>query len=220
MQLTADEEKALDGDQGEAVASAYRILLAIGEATDAKKLVPIKWVHISGINYNTIGDSGVQFLEKFSSNAKVAVKTTINPMGFDRNKTHRLSENFIKKQNSIVKSFEAMGTIPSFTCIPYEIFDIPEKGSMVSFAESNAAVFSNSMLGLLTNKESSLSALASAVTGKTPLSDLRLEELRTPKVAVESDYDFMSELDYGLLGYFAGNQVKGSCVEFSSINKI
>ncbi|HYY71181.1 MAG TPA: aconitase X, partial [Nitrososphaeraceae archaeon] len=175
MQLTADEEKSLDGDQGETVASAYRILLAIGEATDAEKLVPIKWVHISGVNYNTIGDSGVQFLEKFSSNAKVAVKTTINPMGFDRNKTNRLSENFIKKQKSIVKSYEAMGTLPSFTCIPYEIFDIPEKGSMVSFAESNAAVFSNSTLGLLTNKESSLSALASSVTGKAPLSDLRIE---------------------------------------------
>ena len=217
MQLTADEEKALDGDQGETVASAYRILLAIGEATDAEKLVPIKWVHISGVNYNTIGDSGVQFLEKFSSNAKVAVKTTINPMGFDRNKTHRLSENFIKKQNSIVKSFEAMGTIPSFTCIPYEIFDIPEKGSMVSFAESNAAVFSNSMLGLLTSKESSLSALASSVTGKAPLSDLRIEEFRHPKVVIKPDFRLETELDYGLVGYFTGKIVKDSCVAFDSI---
>ena len=217
MQLTADEEKALDGDQGETVASAYRILLAIGEATDAKKLVPIKWVHISGINYNTIGDSGVQFLEKFSSNAKVAVKTTINPMGFDRNKTHRLSENFIKKQNSIVKSYEAMGTIPSFTCIPYEIFDIPERGSMVSFAESNAAVFSNSMLGLLTNKESSLSALASSVTGKAPLSDLRIEEFRHPKIVIKPDFRLETELDYGLVGYFTGKIVKDRCVAFDNI---
>src|SRR5215216_1568535 len=98
MQLTADDEKALDGDQGETVASAYRILLAIGEATDAEKLVPIKWVHLSGVNYNTIGDSGVQFLEKFSSNAKVAVKTTINPMVFKKKKTKSLPENLIKKK--------------------------------------------------------------------------------------------------------------------------
>jgi predicted aconitase len=217
MQLTADEEKSLDGDQGETVASAYRILLAIGEATDAEKLVPIKWVHISGVNYNTIGDSGVKFLEEFSSNAKVAVKTTINPMGFDRNKTNRLSENFIKKQKSIVKSYEAMGTLPSFTCIPYEIFDIPEKGSMVSFAESNAAVFSNSTLGLLTNKESSLSALASSVTGKAPLSDLRIEEFRHPKVVIKPDFRLETELDYGLVGYFTGKIVKDSCVAFDSI---
>jgi predicted aconitase len=217
MQLTADEEKALNGDQGETVSSAYRILLAIGEATDAKKLVPIKWVHISGVNYNTIGDSGVQFLEKFSSNAKVAVKTTINPMGFDRNKTNNLAENFVKKQMSIVKSYKTIGTIPSFTCIPYEIFDIPEKGSMVSFAESNAAVFSNSMLGLLTNKESSLSALASSVTGKAPLSDLRIEEFRHPKVVIKPNFKLETELDYGLLGYFAGKVVKESCVAFESV---
>ena len=216
MQLTADEEKSLNGDQGETVSSAYRILLAIGEATDAEKLVPIKWVHISGVNYNTIGDSGVQFLEKFSSNAKVAVKTTINPMGFDRNKTNSLSENFVKKQMSIVESFEAIGTIPSFTCIPYEIFDIPEKGSMVSFAESNAAVFSNSILGLLTNKESSLSALASSVTGKAPLSDLRIEQFRHPKVVIKPNFKLETELDYGLLGYFAGKVVKDSCVAFES----
>jgi predicted aconitase len=113
-----------------------------------------------------------------------------------------------------------MGALPSFTCTPYEVFDIPQKGTAVSFAESNAAVFSNSILGLTTNKESALSALASAVTGKTPLSDLRLEESRNPKIAVEADYDFMSELDYGLLGYFAGKEVKDSCVAFSSINKV
>ncbi len=191
--------------------------MAIGEATDAEKLVPIKWVHISGVNYNTIGDSGVQFLEKFSSNAKVAVKTTINPMGFDRNRTNSLAENFVKKQMSIVKSYDAIGTTPSFTCIPYEIFDIPEKGSMVSFAESNAAVFSNSMLGLLTNKESSLSALASSVTGKAPLSDLRIEEFRHPKIVIKPDFRLETELDYGLVGYFTGKIVKDRCVAFDNI---
>ena len=74
-----------------------------------------------------------------------------------------------------------MGTIPSFSCIPYEIFDIPGRGSIVSFAESNAAVFSNSMLGLLTNKESSLSALASSIIGKVPFSDSFSGRISTPK---------------------------------------
>jgi hypothetical protein len=75
IELARDEEKALDGTYGEALATAYRILVAIGEATDPKKLVPIKWAHISGMNYNTIGDSGMRFLEKFSTSAKFAVKT-------------------------------------------------------------------------------------------------------------------------------------------------
>ncbi|HEX2170638.1 MAG TPA: aconitase X catalytic domain-containing protein [Nitrososphaera sp.] len=220
MELARDEEKALNGEYGEPLATAYRILVAIAEATDAQKLVPTKWAHISGVNYNTIGDEGMRFLEKYSTAAKFSIRTTINPMGYDRSKPEDIPHNFRERQENIARSYERMGALPSFTCTPYEVFDIPQKGTAVSFAESNAAVFSNSILGLTTNKESALSALASAVTGKTPLSDLRLEEYRNPKIAVESDFDFMNELDYGLLGYFAGKEVKDSCVAFSSINKV
>ncbi|AFU57756.1 putative aconitase subunit 1 [Candidatus Nitrososphaera gargensis Ga9.2] len=219
MELSKDEEEALAGKHSEALASAYRILVAIGEATGAKKLVPVKWAHVSGVNYNTIGDAGVQFLDKFSRTAKVVVRTTVNPMGYDRNKPEGIPEKFQEKQASIVKSYERMGVTPSFTCTPYEVFNIPDKGTAVSFAESNAAVYSNSLLGLMTNKESALSALASSVTGKAPLSDLRLEEARKPKVGIKVDFKFESELDYGLLGYFAGKTVKDSSVAFSGIPK-
>ncbi len=217
MELTKAEEKALRGERGEALASAYRILVSIGEATGAKKLVPIKWAHVSGVNYNTIGDAGMQFLDKFSRDARVVVKTTVNPMGYDRSKPEDLSQNFIDKQASIVRSYERMGVEPSFTCTPYEVFDIPPRGTAVSFAESNAAVFSNSLLGLKTNKESALSALASSVTGLAPLSDLRLDETRNPKVSIKIDFNFESELDFGLLGYFAGKAVKDSSVALAGI---
>ena len=220
MELARDEEKALGGNSGEALATAYRILVAIGEATGAKKLAPVKWAHISGVNYNTIGDGGMRFLEKFSASAKFAIKTTINPMGYDRCKPDGIPQSFQERQENIASSYERMGAKPSFTCTPYEVFELPQKGTVVSFAESNAAVFSNSLLGLRTNKESALSALASSVTGKTPLSDLRLEQARNPKTAIESDFDFRTELDYGLLGYFAGKAVKDSCVALNNINKL
>lgn len=220
MELTHDEEEALAGKKGEVLASAYKILVAIGEATDAQKLVPIKWAHVSGVNYNTIGDAGAQFLDKFSRSAKVAVKTTVNPMGYDRNHTKDIHSNFQEKQSGIVRSYERMGVMPSFTCTPYEAFDMPQKGSAVSFAESNAVVFSNSLLGLMTNKESALSALASSVAGKAPLSDLRLEEARNPKVGIKADYKFESELDYGLVGYFAGKVIKDSSVAFGGMPKL
>jgi len=217
MELSRDEEEALDGKSGEALTSAYRVLVAIGEATDAKKLIPISWAHISGVNYNTIGDAGMQFLEKFSNTARVIVNTTVNPMGYDRKHPEGISDIFKEKQERIVKAYEKMGVTPSFTCTPYEAFDLPRRGTAVSFAESNAAVYSNSLLGLMTNKESALSALASSVTGKAPLSDLRLEEARTPKVGIEANFKFESELDYGLLGYFAGKVVKDSSVAFGGI---
>ncbi|MDQ3872271.1 MAG: aconitase X catalytic domain-containing protein [Thermoproteota archaeon] len=220
MELAKDEEEALDSKHGDALASAYRVLVAIGEATDAKKLIPIKWAHISGVNYNTIGDAGLRFLEKFSSTAKVTVMTTINPMGYDTTKLDDIPTSFQEKQANIVRSYERMGAVPSFTCTPYELFDVPQRGTSVSFAESNAAVYSNSLLGLMTNKESALSALASSITGKAPLSDLRLEETRSPKVAIEADFDLRNELDYGLLGYFAGMSVKDSSVAFDIRNRL
>ena len=58
MELTKDEEAALKGEEEETLELAYRILVATGEATDAERLVPIEWSHLSGVNYNAIGDAG------------------------------------------------------------------------------------------------------------------------------------------------------------------
>ncbi len=83
LELTKDEEASLNGEHGETLALAYRILVAIGKATNADRLLPVEWAHLSGINYNTIGDAGEEFLSKLSKDAKFKIKTTINPMGFD-----------------------------------------------------------------------------------------------------------------------------------------
>ena len=204
MQLTRDEELALKGEQGEILQMAYRILVATGEATDAEKLVPIKWAHLSGVNYNTIGDAGEEFLSSIQKDARVKIKTTLNPMGFDIDnvQNYGLDENFISKQLSIRNSYETMGVIPSFSCIPYEIFDIPKNGTQVAFAESNAAIHANSYDNLKTNKESAFSALASALTGKSPYSSLRKEN--TPNITIRMKVKNPNELTYGMLGFFAG----------------
>ena len=204
MELTREEESALKGEQGEIMQMAYRILVATGEATDAEKLVPIEWTHLSGVNYNTIGDAGEEFLSSISKDARVKVKTTLNPMGFDIDNVsnYGLDENFISKQLSIRNSYEKMGVIPSFSCIPYEIFDIPKDGTQVAFAESNAAIHANSYDNLKTNKESAFSALASALTGKSPYSSLRKED--SPNVTIRMKVDNPNELTYGMLGFFAG----------------
>lgn len=204
MELTKEEELALKGEFGETLETAYRILVATGEATNAQKLIPIKWAHLSGVNYNTIGDAGEEFLAKLSRDAKVKVMTTVNPMGFDFDSVskYNLSEEFIQKQQSIRDSYKKMGVIPSFSCIPYEIFDMPENGTQVSFAESNAAIYANSIGNLKTNKESAFSALASALTGKSPFSDLRIDD--TPNLTIQMKIEKPDELAFGMLGYFAG----------------
>jgi predicted aconitase len=216
VHLTREEEDGLDGKNGHPISTAYKILLSIGIATNAERLIPVEWVHLSGVNYNTIGDAGAEFLTKYSEEARFVVPTTINPMGYDSNKQNNLSDNFKKQQGKIANAYEKMGSIPSFSCIPYELFELPERGHNVSFAESNAAVMANSVFGLHTNKESSLSALASAITGKAPYSDLRMDSTRNPKIKIKIDKELKTELDYGLLGYFSGKSVKESCVSFGS----
>jgi predicted aconitase len=219
LELTKDEEKSLNGEHGEALQTAYRILSATGEATDAEKLVPIHWAHVSGVNYNTIGDAGEEFLATLSKNAKFKVRTTINPMGYDKDSVEKfgLDENFIQKQESIRKSYKKMGALPTFSCIPYELYDMPREGTQVSFAESNAAIYANSIGKLKTNKESAFSALASAITGKSPYSDLRKDDFPTMSIAMKvSD---PNELAFGLLGYFAG-KVADKSVAISGVKTL
>ena len=133
MQLTKKEERALQGDYGDGLKLAYKILVSIGNANNATKLIPIKWAHISGVNFNTIGEAGVRFLAKLDKETKVTVTTTLNPMGFDSKKDNNLSEDFKANQLSIINSYLSLGIIPSFSCIPYEIFNLPKKGEIVSF---------------------------------------------------------------------------------------
>lgn len=221
VDLTKEEEAALNGDEGETLQLAYRILAAIGEATDAKKLVSIEWAHLSGVNYNTIGDAGEEFLSKLGKDAKFKVKTTLNPMGFDFDTVSKygLDEEFIKKQQSIRNSYERMGAVPSFSCIPYEIFDLPNKGTHVAFAESNAAIYANSVASLKTNKESAFSALASALTGKSPYSDLRKDQPQDPNLTVRMQVDKKDELTFGMLGYFTG-KIADSSVAISGVREV
>jgi len=220
MELTKEEEASLKGENGETLELAYRILVATGEATDAKKLIPIEWAHVSGVNYNTIGDAGEEFLSNLSKDAKVKVKTTVNPMGYDIDNVsnYNLDEEFIKKQESIRDSYNKMGVTPSFSCIPYEIFDLPKNNTQVSFAETNAAIYVNSIGHLKTNKESAFSALASAITGKSPYSDLRKDQ-ESPNLTIRMKLDNPNELELGMLGYYAG-KVADSSVRISGVNKM
>jgi len=219
LELTKDEEKSLNGEHGEALQTAYRILSATGEATDAEKLVPIHWAHVSGVNYNTIGDAGEEFLATLSKSAKFKVRTTVNPMGYDKDSVEKfgLDENFIQKQESIRKSYKKMGVTPSFSCIPYEIYDMPQEGTQVAFAETNAAIYANSVGKLKTNKESAFSALASAITGKSPYSDLRKDDSPTMSIAMKGSDP--NELTFGLLGYFAG-KVADKSVAISGVKSM
>ena len=219
MLLTKAEERALAGENGEALEIAYRVLVAIGKISNAKRLIPIKWAHVSGVSYLTIGDYGLDFLKKISGTrgTKFRVFTTVNPCGMDIENWDSLDipEDYADKQLKIISYYEKLGIANSFTCVPFQSYKVPRRGTSVAWAESSAAIYANSILGLRTNRESAVSALACALTGKTVYSDLHIPRNRVPtkniKIKIErgDGRGLSGSVDYGVLGYFAGKNVPG-----------
>src|SRR5487761_305783 len=215
MYLTQREERALAGEYGEALEIAYRVLVATGRLSNAKELIPIKWAHVSGVSYLTIGEYGLDFLRKISRSKETKFKifTTVNPCGMDIENWDALKipAEYAENQLKIISCYQKLGIANSFTCVPFQSYPVPRKGSHIAWAESSAAIYANSILGLRTNRESAVSALASALTGKTVYSDLHLDRNRKPikEIKVSIKRTLRGSADFGVLGYFAGKQGNG-----------
>ncbi len=210
MYLTKEEERALDGEYGYSIALAMKILVALGEAFNAQRLIPITSAHISGISYVNIGEEGISFLEKISSIAKVKVHTTINPAAFDLDKWRSMNipQDIMERQLKIIKLFEKIGVTCSLTCTPYLTCNKPKMGEHIAWGESSAVTFVNTVLGSMTNREGGPSALASALTGKTPFYGLHLREERMPTAEVLINNMPRGSTWYSLLGYYIGLVLK------------
>ncbi|RLE55937.1 MAG: hypothetical protein DRJ30_03035 [Candidatus Methanomethylicota archaeon] len=211
MFLNRNQELMLKGEFGPAVQKAMELLVALGDAIGAEKLIPIKSVHISGISYSTIGDAGLSFVEDFASlGARATVLSTINPAGMDliRWREMGVKEDFHSKQLRIINSFKRMNIKTTCTCTPYLVGNKPERGSHVSWAESSAVVYGNSILNIKTNRESGPSTIASAITGLTPLAGYHLDENRKPSVYVKLiGVKVASNLIASILGYLIGREM-------------
>ena len=207
MYLTKEEERILDGEYGFSLSLAMKILVAVGEAFNAERLVPISSSHISGISYFNIGDAGLDFISKITGGCRVKVETTMNPVGFDLDNPSlfHVSGVEFERQLRIVDCLGRCGVRRSLTCIPYEVSNRPSVGDIISWAESSAVTYANSILGARTNRESGISSLASALIGKTPLYGLLLDENRTPQVKIEVlDGVIQDKRGLSLLGYMIG----------------
>ncbi len=202
MFLSREEERILD--RGDGYSKCMEILVALGEIFGAEKLIPIKHAHVSGISYQNIGEEGLEWLKGLK--VKFSVKTTLNPAGMDLERWREmgLCEGFVGRQREVLKVFKDMGAELTLTCTPYYVYR-PRVGDHLAWAESSAVVYANSVLGAMTNRESGISALASAVVGKTPYYGLHVKENRAPNVLIEVKCD----CDVALLGRYVGEVVDG-----------
>ncbi len=212
MFLTREEEAILDGEMGEGMRKAMELLVAMGDIKGAEKLVPVSRVHVSGVSYKTIGEAGLEFLRELADTGVGArVLATLNPTGIDLENWAKLGfeESFASKQLGIVEAYTRMNIIPSCTCTPYLSGNLPGKDEIISWAESSAVVFANSVLGARTNRESGVLALACALVGKAPCYGLHLDENRVPTFRVRVETEPMSEADFSAMGYYVGKHYEG-----------
>lgn len=221
MKLTNEQREMLEGNYGNAVKKSMNILVALGEIFGAKKLIPIKSVQVSGVSYHNLGDAGLEFLEEMAEDGKVRVKTTLNPAGMDRERWKELgiSEDFAEKQIKVIDAFGRMGIETTCTCTPYFIGNKPDKGEHVSWGESSAVTYANSVLGAYTNKEGGPSALAAALTGFTPEYGFHLDENRIPSFVVNVKALINKPMLFGALGMIIGRKAEGRVPLIKGIEK-
>ena len=220
MHLTKEEEKTLNGENGEVMERLFRLLVRLGEIYGADKMIPVGSVQVAGVSYKSIGDPGTEFLEDMASKgAKVKVLTYLNPAGMDLEnwKEYGFPADFAKNQLRIMDAFKKMGIVVTSTCTPYLAGNLPRFREHIAWSESSAVSFSNSVIGARTNREGGPSALAAAICGVTPNYGLHLWEKRQPTVKVDVDFDLNYNSDFGALGYFVGKQVKNKIPYFTGI---
>ncbi|RLF15570.1 MAG: hypothetical protein DRJ97_03485 [Thermoprotei archaeon] len=210
MYLTREEEALLEGEGGEPLRIAMEILVALGEIYGAERLVEVRSTHISGTSYTSCGDAGIDFLRRLvSGGARLRQTSTLNPVAIPLNKWRELGfpQQLVDKQLEIISLYRSMGASGGFTCHPYFVGNLPRYGDHISWAESSAIVFANSVLGARTNREGGVGALAAALVGRTPLYGYHLDENREPTVKVVVEAPMLNDLDFYLLGYALGEMV-------------
>ncbi|XES76456.1 MAG: aconitase X [Candidatus Bathyarchaeia archaeon] len=221
MQLTKQEQRMLNGEEGYAVRKSMEILVALGDIFGAEKLIKVGSVQVAGVSYHNLGDAGLEFLNELAKDGKVKVLTTLNPAGMDLENWRALgiSEEFADKQNQVIEAFERMGILISCTCTPYLIGNLPRYGEHVAWSESSAVTFANSVLGAKTNREGGPSALAAAFVGKTPCYGLHLDENRVPDVQVQVNAELSKLSDWGALGYAVGKKAENKIPYITGIKE-
>ncbi len=191
MILTKEQQAILDGEKGETLAKVMKTLVMYGDAFEAEKLVPItsKYNHlVTSFGLKVMSpvydlmqillDAGVSYEQKFS----------VDPRPLDKNVPANFLQNLVfnkfmyTKQDFYEKQLKELGLIDenAFTCACYmdEVGNKPQKGEVLSWAESSAVVYANSVLGARCNRNSGIIDIMGSIVGYVPYFGLLTDEGR------------------------------------------
>lgn len=201
MKLTNEQQAILNGEKGEVLAKVMKSLVMFGDAFDATKMVPVT------SSYNHLVTSfGLKMLDPvydlmdklIDAGALSNQKFTADPRPLDPNVPANIIQNLVfkkfmySKQEFYEKQLNKLGLLDddAFTCTCYmhEVGNTPKKGDVLSWSESSAVVYANSVLGARCNRNSGIMDLMGSIVGYVPYFGLLTDEGRkaTWKVIIKT----------------------------------
>lgn len=208
MYLTDEEKRMLDGEQGYGVQKGMQLMVGLGEAMEAEKLIPVTNVHLGGLSIRSSEDAGYLFYKDLADRgAKFKITPTTNVLSgdFELWTSMGLSAAERQRQYELIDAFARMGALRTQTCTPYLLGNVPRFGETCSWMETSAIAFINSILGAHTNREAGAAACAAALTGRTPYFGYHMPENRIGSVLVHVEKKGLNSIyDAGNLGFYFG----------------
>lgn len=213
MKLSDHEAAMLAGAEGPARKFAMQQIIDVGRFFDAAETVAVSQVHIMA-DPEALGASGVRFLEGLAAlpapQRRVRVPTITDPRGVDFAAYKRLGQTdaMADLEARATAAFEALGVLMTNTCINYQSVMPPVKGEHLAFGDTGSSIYANSVLGARTNFEGGPSALAAALTGRTPRYGFHLDERRRGTTLFEVAARPTDLVEWGALGAIVGRAMR------------
>jgi len=230
MYLTDEQQAILNGSKGETMAKVMKTLVMYGDAFGADKMVPIT------SEYNHLVTSfGLKMMKPvfdlmqqlIDAGAISQQKFSVDPRPVDKNVPANFLQNFIfnkimyATQDSYEKQLKELGLMDNdaFTCACYldQMGNKPQKGEVLSWAESSAVVYANSVLGARCNRNSGIMDIMGSIAGFVPNFGLLTDEGRKATWIVKVQCEKKPEAQ--LLGSAIGMKVMEDVPYITGMNK-
>ena len=191
MKLTDEQLAILNGEKGETMAKVMKTLVMYGEAFEAEKLVPItsKYNHlVTSFGLKVMSPVYDLMQTLLDGNVCSGQRFSVDPRPLDKKVPANFLQNFVfkkfmySKQEFYEAQLEKLGLMDknAFTCTSYmsEVGNTPKKGDVLSWAESSAVVYANSVLGARCNRNSGIIDIMGSIVGYVPYFGLLTDEGR------------------------------------------
>jgi predicted aconitase len=214
VRLSEADRAMLAGADGPASQLAMGIVVRMAELAGAAELVDVASAHVDGCLFH--GYAGLDFAERLAGGGgAVRVPTTLNVSSLDllHPDRYRGDAETARAARRLMDAYVAMGCRETWTCAPYQLPERPAFGEHVAWAESNAIVFVNSVLGARCGRYGDFIDICAAITGRVPNAGLHLTERRRGQLLFDlrglPDRLLGEDALYPLLGHLVGAESGG-----------